>query len=924
MSFTAIITADARSFEQAIERAQKQIDGLEKSVGRNLDSISKKFTDIGEKMTVVSAGIIAGLGASVKASIDFESAFAGVLKTVDGTTEQLDNLKQGIIDMSKEIPASTTEIAKVAEAAGQLGIETDRVLEFTRTMIDLGESTNLSSEQASTALARFANIVQMSQKDFDRLGSTVVALGNNFATTEAEITEMALRLAGVGKQVGLSEAEILALSTALSSVGIEAQAGGSAFSRLLSNIQLAVETGGEDLRNFAAVAGMSAEQFANAFRDDAVNALNLFIQGLSDTSGSGQSAIAILDEMGITEIRLRDAILRASGASDLFTDAVKLGNQAWEENIALTEETAKRYETTASQIAILKNNLADVGRVIGDILLPTVKSMVARLKDMLNAISNLNPVIVKIGVAIAGITAALGPAMLALGQLLKILPLIGSAFTAMTGPIGIAVAAIAGATTLIVSNWDAIKEYFTSGDGAKVFETIKSMAVAVKNDIIAAFNAIKTAVKTIWNAIGDDIIKIFGNALKIVMAALEMFVNTFKNVAKILHGIFTLDFRQALDGLKTLFNDIFEGIKKIVFNAVSAISSALAGVFDFIGLDKWAEGLRSFSDKLSPSIEKVKEETEQVTEATEEQIEVVNELAGTTGELTATIGGLVEAQEQLIKDGSDVNELIRRTSDEITVLTKRLEGLRSGEIVVRNVYAEIEKTEKKVKDLSSALDLLTGGRELTIDLNIKSGAAAFRETDLFKGYQELLDESGQFIITPEIDTSLVEAGMGRLVDETKVLSMNIGNMIGYSISDMMRSIGVALAEGENIIDVIGKSLLATIGDLAVKVGEQMIAFGTAGLALKRLIHNPIAAIAAGSALVALGSAAASAISKTIDSHTGGGGYVGGASSYQQVAPAYAPSEYRGAYREDYTVEFKIGTNELVGVLDMAEQKKKRL
>jgi len=106
----------------------------------------------------------------------------------------------------------------------------------------------------------------------------------------------------------------------------------------------------------------------------------------------------------------------------------------------------------------------------------------------------------------------------------------------------------------------------------------------------------------------------------------------------------------------------------------------------------------------------------------------------------------------------------------------------------------------------------------------------------------------------------------------------------------------------------------------------MIAFGTAGLALKRLIHNPIAAIAAGSALVALGSAAASAISKTIDSHTsgGGGGYAGGASSYQQVAPAYAPSEYRGAYREDYTVEFKIGTNELVGVLDMAEQRKRRL
>ena len=171
-------------------------------------------------------------------SIDFESAFAGVRKTVDATEEEFAALSEGIRGMTKEIPASAVEISKVAEAAGQLGIEKEAILGFTRTMIDLGESTNLSADQAATALARLANITQMPQTEFGRLGSTVVALGNNLATTEAEIVEMGLRLAGAGKQVGMTEAEILSLAGALSSVGVEAQAGGSAFSRVMAQCNL--------------------------------------------------------------------------------------------------------------------------------------------------------------------------------------------------------------------------------------------------------------------------------------------------------------------------------------------------------------------------------------------------------------------------------------------------------------------------------------------------------------------------------------------------------------------------------------------------------------------------------------------------------------------------------------------------------------
>ena len=156
-----------------------------------------------------------------------------------------------------------------------------------------------------------------SQSQFSNIGSTLVDLGNNFATTEKPIMEMAHRMAGAGKQVGLTEAQVLGFAAALSSVGIEAQMGGSAFSKALIKMEVASATGGDALEDFGRVAGMTAQQFKTLWDSDPAAAFEAFIVGLSKLDDEGESAIAMLDEIGIKEVRLRDTMLRAVIASYL-------------------------------------------------------------------------------------------------------------------------------------------------------------------------------------------------------------------------------------------------------------------------------------------------------------------------------------------------------------------------------------------------------------------------------------------------------------------------------------------------------------------------------------------------------------------------------------------------------------------------------
>ncbi|WP_239704701.1 MULTISPECIES: phage tail tape measure protein [unclassified Mammaliicoccus] len=400
------------SFTKTAEKFDKMSDSFGR-FGMGMQSIGRNMS------MYVTTPVVGALGASTKAVIDFDSAMAGVNKTVDLSASEYKKMSNDIVNMSKKLPVATTDIAAVAESAGQLGIKKSAILDFTKTVIDLGESTNLTREQAATEFARFANIVDMPQKSFDRLGSSIVALGNTTATTESEIMSMSMRIAAQGKLVNMSESDITALAATMSSLGIEAEAGGTAMTTVLKKIDKAVGKGGKEIKAFSDASGVSAKEFKEQWENDPIKALDTFIGGLSESKKEGKNLSEILADLGIKGIRESDTILRMANNHKLLGQSVKTSGKAWKENKALEKEANQRYKTMASQIQVFKNQLVALGIDIGNHIAPTVVGITKTLGRWTESFQKLPKPMKSVSIGLGLIAAATGPVLLATGLLIR-------------------------------------------------------------------------------------------------------------------------------------------------------------------------------------------------------------------------------------------------------------------------------------------------------------------------------------------------------------------------------------------------------------------------------------------------------------------------------------------------------------------------
>lgn len=465
-----------------VEGSLKSFKSKAGAMEQSFYNTSKGMQGIGKAMMPVTLAVGAGVAASIKSYSNLETALVKVRKTTDLNNKEFAKFSDDIVKMSRRIPESAENIAKVAEAAGQLGVSKEHLVDFTETMVKMGTATNMSAEDAATAAARFAAITGMSENDYGRLGSTVVALGNNFATTESEIMEMGLRLAGTAHQIGMTESSTMSLAAAMSSVGIQAEAGGSAMSKIMTKINRSVFDGGKNLQNYANVAGVSADKFASVWRSEPAKALAMVAKGLDDVNKSGGNVDAVLDSLNIKGIREVDTMKRLSGAHELLSRSIDLGAEAWKKNEALNKEAAAAYETFASKVQIFKNAMVEVGKVVSTHVLPALSPILDKATELAQRFADADEGTQRFILKLVAFAAAIGPVALGIGKIIGVCgkvtkyamglgkaieggsTLIGAILTPGV-QLALVLAGIALAAGLIIANWDKI---------APVIENVKN------------------------------------------------------------------------------------------------------------------------------------------------------------------------------------------------------------------------------------------------------------------------------------------------------------------------------------------------------------------------------------------------------------------------------------------------------------------
>ena len=642
MTATAAKVAELQNRYEQLAKSMRQAyidDSAFTKFGKSAQEIGNKISQAGQTVSGfgsaltrgVTAPIVAGAGIALKAAIDYESAFAGVKKTVDGTPQQFEKLSASIRNMAKEMPASATEIAAVAEAAGQLGVPIGSIEGFTKTMINLGVSTNLSAEEAATSISKIGNIMQVSGDDLDswsaKFGAAVVGLGNNFATTESDIVQMSNRLAASGKLAGLTMPEILGLATAMSSVGIEAEAGGTAMTQTLTGISKAVSEGGEQLKIYADTAGLTADQFAEKWKTKPAEALQDFIKGLGKASESGKDANKILEKLGLTGVRQSNMLKSLGLAAETMGKAMNVANSEWEKGTALTDEASKRYETMESKLKMLKNELIDIAIEFGGPLLDALrdgldiaKPWIATLSDMAKKFSSLSTEqqqnIIKWGL----IAAAAGPA-------LKIL---GGGISTIGGFIN-AIGGISKGIGVLSGSFKYLKDF---GGVASSLKAVAGSAGAVETAVAGATSSTGTfagALGALANPIG---LLVGGSAL---LAAGLVYLGNKKDEARIKTEEFGSQLSDTARGELKNFQKTVDETSAAVANFgthagdAEKVSGAFKKLYDEIvdGADKVNQRMAELGSKWGLSeedIARAQEKNAQVVSNTETMMNQINDI----------------------------------------------------------------------------------------------------------------------------------------------------------------------------------------------------------------------------------------------------------------------------------------------------------
>lgn len=395
---------------QAALKTQQELARLESSAG----GVGEAFANAkGELAAVAAAG--AGLVAAARQAVDFESSMANVRKVTDLTDQQFEALTDNIKRMATELPLGANELAGIAAQAGQLGVASDDIEEFTLLAAKMATAFDISAEQAGESVAKLKNVFQLPLEDVSRLGDAINVLGNNTAAREKDIVEVLTRIGGSAKQFGLVAEEAGALAAALISLGKPPEVAATAINALLSKLQTA-NVGTKEFKGALGELGLSAEQLANDIRANPQQALTQFLQTLERLDGKARAEI--ITRMFGAEYQ--DDISLLIGSLNEYEKTLGLVADRQANAGAMSAEFAERMKTTQAQLDRMQNAVQVLAVNLGTVFLPAISKAAEGVGDIAGAVAGFVdefPKISGLAAVVASVAASMGGLKLALAAL---------------------------------------------------------------------------------------------------------------------------------------------------------------------------------------------------------------------------------------------------------------------------------------------------------------------------------------------------------------------------------------------------------------------------------------------------------------------------------------------------------------------------
>jgi TP901 family phage tail tape measure protein len=457
---SARVRNEARSTATDIDKADKAIGIIQATIANIARASAVAMAPVIAFVAAVSAIPAALAIVSVAAMaatspwLEFERGLVGVGKTAGIQGSNLEALGRGIENLSTagDIPSKTDELLEIAEAAGSLGVTgSENILRFTATLAKLGAASNLQGQAGAAALAEILTITSEGPAKVEQLASVIVALGNAYAATEAQIAGHAGDIARSTAIYGVSSTEAAALAAVLASMGVQAQLAGSATGRALRVIETAIITGGENMRQLSRITGASATEIEKAWESGPINALTLMLEGLNKIKAAGGSVSESLSSVGLDGEEIAKVLPVLAKNLDVLAAARATAAKEAEHATALDNEAARASQTLSVQVAVLGNRFEQMARTIGQQLAPVVMDAVKQAQEWLSANQGLAK---QIG---GDLATALGVAVKVVAFLAENISLLDNALVAITAGSFVAwllmIAPSIGTVTATIGTW---------------------------------------------------------------------------------------------------------------------------------------------------------------------------------------------------------------------------------------------------------------------------------------------------------------------------------------------------------------------------------------------------------------------------------------------------------------------------------------